>query len=137
MRFILQIATALLSCTALLPQISFAVASWPAESHTQALKLTGLDSNFTANMSGACWNPSNRTFWVCCNNPGIFWALVEDGGGSWRIATNTAGTKARWAFSGDFDFESFCQADFTKPVVYLMDENGWIRECDVSNYGAI
>jgi hypothetical protein len=114
-----------------------AVAPWPAESNTQALKLTSLDSNFTANMSGACWNPSNRTFWVCCNNPGIFWALVEDGVGGWRIATNAVGTKARWAFSGDFDFESICQADFTTSIVYLMDENGWIRECNVSNYGVI
>ncbi len=105
-----------------LSQSLFAVSPWPAESNTSALKLTSLDSDFTAHMSGASWNPSNRTFWVCNNNPGIFWALVQDGAGSWRIATNASGTQARWSVGGDL--EGICQADFTKPIVYLMNENG-------------
>src|ERR1044071_2069620 len=114
---------------------TFTVSPWPAESNTSALKLTSLDPEFTHDMSGASWNPSNRTFWVCNNNPGIFWALVEDGVGGWRIATNVAGTQARWSAGGDL--ESICQADYSKPVVYLMDENNSIREYDVSNYGVV
>jgi hypothetical protein len=85
-------------------------------------------------MSGATWNPVTRTLWLA-NNSGQFWALVEDGAGSFRVATNAAGTKAKWSPGGDL--ESICQADFTQPLVYLMDENGWIREHDVSQYGLV
>jgi len=112
---------------------AFAVSPWPAESNTNALKLTSLDPEFTANMSGSSWNPSNRTFWVCNNNPGIFWALVQDNAGTWRIATNASGTQARWAVGGDL--EGITLGDYTKPVVYLMNEDGWILEYDVATYG--
>ena len=128
----MRITTPWQICAAL-SQTVFAVSPWPAESNTLALKLTGLDADFTANMSGASWNPSNRTFWVCNNNPGIFWALVQDATGNWRIATNASGTSARWSVGGDL--ESICQTDFTKPIVYLMNEDGWIIEYDVSTYG--
>ena len=108
---------------------------WPAESTSQAVKLTGLDPEFNApNMSGAAWNPVTRTLWLA-NNSGQFWALVEDGAGSFRVATNAAGTKAKWSPGGDL--ESICQADFSQPLVYLMDENGWIREYDVAQFGVI
>jgi len=108
---------------------------WPAEPNSQALKLTSIDPEFNAvNMSGATWNPVTRTLWLA-NNSGQFWALVENGAGSFRVATNAAGTKAKWSPGGDL--ESICQADFSQPLVYLMDENGWIREYDVSQYGVV
>jgi len=112
---------------------AFAASPWPAESNTTASNLTSLAAEFTHDMSGSSWNPTNRMFWVCNNNPGIFWGLVQDGGGNWRIATNAAGTQARWNVGGDL--EAICQADFTKPVVYLMNENGWIVEYNVATYG--
>ncbi len=112
-----------------------AASPWPAEPTSQAVKLTTLDPDFnTINMSGAAWNPVTRTLWLA-NNSGHFWALVEDGAGSFRVATNAAGTKAKWSPGGDL--ESICQADFNQPLVYLMDENGWIREYNVSQYGVI
>ena len=118
-----------------LASAGMAASPWPAESTSQAVKLTGLDPAFNAvNMSGAAWNPVTRTLWLA-NNSGQFWALVEDGAGSFRVATNAAGTKARWSPGGDL--ESICQADFSQPLVYLMDENGWIREYDVSQYGVV
>jgi hypothetical protein len=112
---------------------AFAVSPWPAEPNTNALKLTSLDSEFTHDISGAVWNPSNRTFWVCNNNPGIFWALVQDNAGNWRIATNAAGTQARWSVGGDL--EGITLGDYTKPVVYLMNEDGFIVEYGVATNG--
>ena len=100
--------------TLLLPGVLLAASPWPAEPHTQALSLTGLDPAFVRNMSGACWNPSNQTFWVCCNGLGMFWALTADAAGNWHIATNAVGTKARWAATGDL--EGICQRDFTQPT---------------------
>jgi hypothetical protein len=112
-----------------------AASPWPAEPTSEAVKLTSLDPDFnTINMSGAAWNPVTRTLWLA-NNSGRFYALVEDGAGSFRVATNAAGTKAKWSPGGDL--ESICQADFGQPLVYLMDEDGWIREYDVSQYGVI
>lgn len=118
-----------------LASAGMAASPWPAEPTSQAVKLTGLDPAFNAvNMSGAAWNSATRTLWLA-NNSGEFWALVEDGAGSFRVATNAAGTKARWSPGGDL--ESICQADFSQTLVYLMDENGWIREYDTSQYGVI
>ena len=97
----------------------FAVSPWPAESSSAALKLTALDPEFTSDMSGAYWNSTNRTFWVCCNNPGTFCALRQDPDGNWQIATNAAGTKARWAAGGDL--EGICQVNDSDPTVYLLD----------------
>jgi len=119
----------------LIPETLFAASPWPAEAHTNALKLTGLDSEFTSDMSGAYWNSSNRLFWVCCNNPGIFWALQGDSLGNWQIATNAAGTQARWTAGGDL--EAICQVNDVEPIVYLLDEDGWIRQYDVSSYGVV
>lgn len=108
---------------------------WPAESYTQAVALTAVDPGLnTVNWSGAFWNPTTRTLWLACNS-GYFWALVEDGTGSFMVATNAGGTAAKWTPGGDL--EAICQADFTQEVAYLMDENGWIREYDVSDYGVV
>ncbi len=106
---------------------------WPAEQNGNAFSLTGIDPEFNMeNMSGVAWNPVTRTLWLA-NNSGRFYALVEDGKGNFKIATDSSGAKARWAPGGDL--ESICQADFKQNVVYLLDENGWIREYDVSRYG--
>lgn len=112
-----------------------AVEPWPAESANDAPKLTTVEPEFNAvNMSGAAWNPATRTLWLA-NNSGRFYALTEDGRGGFRVATNAAGVKARWAPGGDL--EGICQADFSRPIVYLLDENGWIRAYDVSRYGVV
>jgi len=120
---------------ALASKSAFAVSPWPAETSTTALKLTPLDAEFTSNMSGAYWNATNRTFWVCCNNPGTFWALRQDAAGNWQITTNDSGTPARWAAGGDL--EGICQANDSSTTVYLLDEDGWIRQYSTANYGVV
>ncbi|MCX6866688.1 MAG: hypothetical protein NTV46_10815 [Verrucomicrobia bacterium] len=117
------------------PDIVCAANPWPAEANTAALKLPVLDPYFKKNMSGAYWNATTRTFWVCCNGPGSFWALVEDKPDVWKIATQPGGKQARWETGGDM--EGICQTDDTKPLVYLMDETGYIREFDVSKFGVV
>lgn len=112
-----------------------AASPWPAETNTLATVLTGIDSGLNvANWSGASWNPGTRTLWLACNS-GYFWALVEDGAGSFRVATNAAGTKAKWTSGGDM--ESICQVDYAGSTVFLMDEDGWIREYNATNYGVV
>lgn len=112
-----------------------AAESWPAEANTSAVKLTLVDTDLDDNnMSGACWNPTTRTLWLA-NNYGRFFALVEDGAGSFQIATNGAGTKAKWLPGGDV--EAVCQVEYSDDIVYILDENGWIREYDVSAYGVV
>jgi len=118
-----------------LPTPVLAANPWPAESSTAALRLTSLDPEFTSDMSGAYWNGTTRTFWVCCNSPGIFWALQQNAAGSWQIATLASGTKARWATGGDL--EDICQVDDSDPSVYVIDEDGWIRQYNVALYGGI
>lgn len=113
----------------------FAASPWPGETSAAALKLTGLDTEFTSDMSGAYWNAKTRTFWVCCNNPGIFWALRQDAAGNWQIATNASGNKARWTAGGDL--EAICQADDSSQTVYLLDEEGWIRQYNTASYGVV
>ena len=114
---------------------AMATRPWPAEFNTQAVKLTKVDSGLNVNnWSGAFWNPVTRTLWLACNS-GFFWAMVENGTGSFMVATNAAGTQAKWLPGGDL--ESICQADFSQDIVYLLDENGWIREYDVSEYGVV
>jgi hypothetical protein len=112
-----------------------AVKPWPAEASAQAVKLRSVDSGLNdVNWSGVSWNPKTRTLWLA-NNSGYFWALVEDGAGCFRVATNASGTKAKWSPGGDL--ESICQVDYAQPIVYLMDENNSIREYDVSHYGVV
>ena len=107
---------------------------WPGEASAAAVRLTDVDSNLDGNnWSGAFWNPETRRLWLVRNNPGSFCALAEDGAGGFRVATNAAGAKARWTPDGDL--EAICQADSTD-TVFVMDENGYIREYDVSNPAA-
>jgi len=113
----------------------FAASPWPAETSGAALKLTGLDAEFTSDMSGAYWNSASNMFWVCCNNPGTFWALRQDPDGNWQIATNAAGIQARWAAGGDL--EGICQVNDSVPAMVLLDEDGWIRQYDIANCGVV
>ena len=107
---------------------------WPAESNAAAVKLTSIDAGLNAaNWSGAFWNPDARTLWLACNS-GYFWALAENGAGSFQVATNAAGVQAKWSPGGDF--EAICQADLAADAVFVMDESGFIREYDVSSYAA-
>jgi len=87
-------------------------------------------------MSSAAWNPETRTFWVCRNGgPSAFWALVENGAGSLKIATNESGVAAKFTL-GSGDFEGICQADYNEKVIYIMAEGtDLIQEYDVSTYG--
>jgi hypothetical protein len=130
-----RLAPALIALASLWPGTHFAASPWPAEASTNALKLIALDAEFTSDMSGAYWNSSSRTFWVCCNNPGVFWALRQDPAGNWLIATNASGVQARWAAGGDL--EGICQVNEAQPHVCLLDEDGWIRQFDISNYGVV
>jgi hypothetical protein len=109
---------------------------WPAEAWTSAKTLTHLDSAFKNNMSGACYNPETKTFWVCCNGgPSAFWALKQDENGNWCIAAKR-GKQAKYDV-GRGDLEGICQADYRKDLVYLMVEGtDRIREYDASTYGA-
>jgi hypothetical protein len=125
----------ILAVTAAVWSAAHAADPWPAEMNSEAVPLTRIDPEFSApNMSGAAWNPVTRTLWLA-NNSGRFYAVVEDGKGGFKVAADKAGAKARWVPGGDL--ESICQADFAEPVVYLMDENGWIREYDVTRYGVV
>ncbi|MES2921172.1 MAG: thrombospondin type 3 repeat-containing protein [Verrucomicrobiota bacterium] len=132
MNHFLAIAPFLLMLTQ--PEPLFAASPWPAESNTLAQKVQVGQTFNVPNMSGACWNANTRTFWVCCNNPGAFWALVEDGLGGWKINTNGS-QLAKWSTGGDM--EAICQPDDSQPIVYLMDEDGYIRQYNVSNFGVI
>ena len=124
-----------LAVICMLPDSVLALEPWPAESHTNAVRLTDLDSGLdTVNWSGAFWNPNTRTLWLACNS-GYFWALVESGSNGFQVATNAAGIEAKWSPGGDL--EAICQADGDTNLVYLMDENGWIREYNVANYGVV
>ena len=110
-----------------------AAAPWPGEAPAAAVRLTDVDAGLDVkNWSGAFWNPATRRLWLVCNNPGSFWALRENGAGGFQVATNAAGTKAQWAPGGDL--EAICQAD-RDDTVLVMDENGYIREYDVSDFG--
>ena len=134
MKWISTLVFAAVAALAAAP-IAAAAEAWPAESNTSAVRLTDIDSGLNvANWSGAFWNPDTRTLWLACNS-GYFWALVENGADSFQVATNAAGTKAKWSPGGDL--EAICQADLGSDVVYLMDENGWIREYDVRTNGVV
>ena len=117
----------------LVPATGLSAMPWPAETNTAAERLTSVDSEVNnKNMSGAFWNPETDTLWLT-NNNGRFYALIDDGAGSFQVATDKNGAQAKWYPGGDL--EGICQADFTQAIVYLLDEKGWIREYDVSEYG--
>lgn len=114
--------------------------SWPAETLTSATNLTAVEgagtNDFFVNMSSAFWNPVTRRLWVCRNggtDGSKFWALREDGNGSFEIDVQ-GGLRGEWTNFGDL--EAITQADYNESVVYLMIEGEErIKECNVSVYG--
>lgn len=114
--------------------------SWPAETLTIATNLTAVEgagtNDFFVNMSSAFWNPITRRLWVCRNggtDGSKFWALREDGNGSFEIDVQ-GGLRGEWTNFGDL--EAITQADYSESVVYLMIEGEErIKECSVSIYG--
>lgn len=113
------------------------VCSWPAESTAEAANLTEIGGlpffgEFESDLSGAVWNPVSRELWLCRNNgPSMVWALVEDGTGSYRIATH-GGQPAAWEEFGDA--EAVAQADFgdANTVFVLSEGGGTVIEVDLS-----
>ena len=70
---------------------------WPAEKWESAQNYTHLDSDFENNVSGACWNPVTRIFWVCRNGrPSVFWGLKVNSNGHLKIAIDHSGTQAKF-----------------------------------------
>jgi hypothetical protein len=105
---------------------------WPAETWQESENLTGLDSNFNTNLSGAHWNPVTRTLWVAVNGPGSFLALVEDGD-TFKVDEKD-GKRGKWSPGGDL--ESITQVDYNEQAVYVMVEGAdLIRKYDTSVYG--
>ena len=130
---LVTLPVALALALALVARPAYAVAPWPAEPWEQAETLTHLDSDFQINLSGAHWNPDTRTLWVCTNGPGRFWALVEDGEGSFLVDARD-GTPAEFSPGGDL--EGITQADPREPAVYVINEaQDQIEKFDVSTYG--
>lgn len=121
-------------------QASAAEVSWPAEALNSAVNLTSIEgagtNDFYVNMSSAFWNPVTRRLWVCRNggtDGSKFWALREDGNGSFEVDTQIA-LRGEWTNFGDL--EAITQADYNESVVYLMIEGEErIKECNVSVYG--
>jgi hypothetical protein len=90
------------------------VETWPGDPEADAVLLTSLDTDMRTDLSGVHWNSATRTLWVV--KTGRFWALIEDGLGSFKIREG-----GEWTFSGDM--ESITQADLNQPVVYVLVEN--------------
>lgn len=113
---------------------------WPAESLTEATNLTHVEgagaNDFHVNLSGAFWNPDTRRLWTCRNGGtggSKFWALREDGSGSFEIDYKS-GLRGEWTNFGDL--EAITQANYGEEVVYLLIEGEErIKEFDVSTYG--
>lgn len=106
---------------------------WPAESWTESTVLTWLDSDFATNLSGAHWNDTTETLWVCLNGPGKFWAIVEDENGGFQVDTKDG---RRGEFNIPGDIEGITQVDLEDPSVYVIVEGqDLIRRYDISTYG--
>jgi hypothetical protein len=112
---------------------------WPAEPIAESVNLTPIEgpvpNDFYADMSGCSWNPVTRRLWVVKNRgPSKFWAIVEDGAGSFRI-DDRDGNRAEWTGFGDL--ESITQANLDEDVVYLLIEGDeHVVSYDVSVYGS-
>jgi hypothetical protein len=128
-RFLASLVLSNLFFCSVAPTEAQAATPWPGETWQQAENLTGLSSAFTNNLSGAHWNPNTRTLWVCLNGPGKFWALTEDGNGSFEI-------DGEWYPGGDL--EAITQVDLDDPSVYVMVEGqDKIRRYDVTDQGVV
>ncbi|MCC6395234.1 MAG: hypothetical protein IT167_31885 [Bryobacterales bacterium] len=113
---------------------------WPAESMSAAANLTEVEgpgtNDFHVNLSSAFWNPQTRRLWVCRNGGtggSKFWALREDGNGSFEIDYQN-GLRGEWSNFGDL--EAVTQADYGEAVIYLLLEGEErIKEYSIATYG--
>ncbi|MBN2310171.1 MAG: SdiA-regulated domain-containing protein [Candidatus Hydrogenedentes bacterium] len=103
-------------------------AAWPGETWTSATDLTALNpSGWASNLSGAFWNPDTRRLWVCTNGPARFWALNEDGLGSFQLEREYAGTG---------DLEGITQFSTVGDKVFVIDESARILRAYLVDTGA-
>ena len=106
---------------------SFAADSWPGESTSNALKLGSLEDDFSdGDISGAHWNNNTNTLWVSDNSEEKIWSLVESGS-SFVVDKS---------FEASGDLEGITQA-MNDDVLYLMDEDRYIRSYNASNGNSI
>jgi len=114
---------------------------WPAEPVGSATNLTSVEgpepNDFHTDLSSAFWNETTRRLWVCRNGPGgdqsKFWALVEDGAGSFRVDERD-GRRGEWTGFGDL--EEVTQANLAEDTVYaLIEGEERVKEYDVSIFG--
>lgn len=106
---------------------SFATESWPAESTSNALALGSLEDDFSdGDISGAYWNNNTNTLWLSDNKEEKIWSLVESGS-SFVVGES---------FEGSGDLEGITQA-MDDNVLYLMDEDRYIRSYSASNGNSI
>ena len=106
---------------------SFATESWPGESWKDALQLGGLNHAFSnGDISGAHWNNTTNTLWLADNKEEKVWSLIESGS---TFVVDTS-------FEGSGDFEGITQA-LDDSVVYVMDEDNYIRAFDASTGSSI
>jgi hypothetical protein len=140
-RAIIQIAASLLLVAVAGVAPAAAAEPWPAEPAGSATNLTSVEgpepNDFHSDMSSAFWNETTRRLWVCRNGPGgsqsKFWALVEDGAGSFKV-DERAGNRGEWTGFGDL--EEVTQANLAEDTVYaLIEGEERVKEYDVSIYG--
>jgi hypothetical protein len=126
-----------------------ATCAWPAESAGMATNLSTIpgqsqciagvsiiDNDFSANLSGAAWNPVTETLWLVVNGPGTLFAAVPDGNG-WKIAEQN-GEEANWELANMGDAEAVTLVDFAQGhLVYTLDEGGVLNQWDTSDYSAV
>ncbi len=114
--------------------------AWPAEPIGSAQNITDIegpiwDNDLYRDLSGAVWNPVDRTLWICRNNgPSKVWAVVEDGVGGYEIDYKN-GDRGEWTNFGDA--EALTLADLAEPeTLYVLAEGEeHVREYDLSTYG--
>lgn len=106
---------------------SFAADSWPGESTNNALALGSLEDDFSdGDISGAHWNNNTNTLWLSDNKEEKIWSLIESGS-SFVVGES---------FEGSGDLEGITQA-MDDNVLYLMDEDRYIRSYSASNGNSI
>jgi hypothetical protein len=84
-----------------------------------------------ANWSGACWNPDTRTLWLACKQR-LFSGRGRKRRRAFPRGHQRRGRKGQVVARRRFRRHLPDRRESNR--VYVMDENGYIRENDVSNY---
>ncbi len=128
---------------------SSTVCPWPAEDGEDATNLSDIpgeaqciagfsiiDNDFSDDLSGAVWNPVSQTLWLVVNNPGVLFAVVQEGG-QWRLAEQ-GGREANWELDELGDAEAVTQVDYGQGhMVYTLNERGVLNQWDTSDFSAV